>query len=429
MQDRLHPAAFARFTMASDQPDVVLDLTGRDAATTSLRPLYESSPSWIAALGAVVDGRRPELAFASDGRCRIRFPCAIDDISLLTRALEQVFARICSTCFALIMGAAPAGATPATAPREGTALTSKGGAAFVVRQAVQKIADRLAGRLKRADHWRVAWRPSVANGVWETRDLSGQAFTVIPDDGARYYADPFPFAQDGRRWVFVEEYPYATGRGVISAIEMDDRGPVGPPRVVIDQPYHMSYPQVFAWAGETWMVPETSANRTVELWKADDLPHRWSRHAVLVPDMAVADATLFRHGGRWWMLGTVADDGGSAGDALHAWHAPDLLGPWTMAGRGPVLLDACTARPGGSVRLVDGALWRPAQDNSAHYGAALALCRIDALEPDGAFRQTTMARIAPPSGYRGFHTLNVGTVLEVIDYCGPLARGDGTAPT
>jgi hypothetical protein len=40
--------------------------------------------------------------------------------------------------------------------------------------------------------------------------LAGATFTRIPDDGARFFADPFPIHRDGRDYLFVEEFPYAT---------------------------------------------------------------------------------------------------------------------------------------------------------------------------------------------------------------------------
>ena len=73
------------------------------------------------------------------------------------------------------------------------------------------------------------------------------------------------------------------------------------------------------------------------------------------------------------------------------------------------------------MQVIDGTAWRPAQDCSSAYGGALTLCRVDALDPEaGVFRQTTMARIVPPTdrAWTGLHTLNEAGGLEFIDLCG-----------
>ena len=89
---------------------------------------------------------------------------------------------------------------------------------------------------------------------------------------------------------------------------------------------HLSYPFVLEHEGEVWMVPETSAAGTIELYRAEAFPHRWTREAVLVEGVEASDATLVQHDGRWWMLATVRH-GGSFSDTLTAWSAERLTGP------------------------------------------------------------------------------------------------------
>ncbi|MCZ8101506.1 MAG: hypothetical protein O9972_26835 [Burkholderiales bacterium] len=429
LQDLVPVSAFAPFRTHASVGGAVLDLTGSAGSCTgqpgrrALVPLFDGSSCCDAALAALAEGRRPVLGVREGDRTLVSFPSAIDDITVVSRALDQMFARVATLCFDILMGwrPQPAAGLPDVAAACGT-IAPPAALMHIVRHAATKLTDRLTGLLSRPDHWRVGWRKAQGQGLWDTGTWEGEAFSILPDDGRRYFADPFPVAAQGRRFVFVEEYPYATGKGVISVAEVREDGTAGPCKVIIDQPYHMSYPQVFAWGTDHWMIPETTANRTVELWRADAFPDRWSRHAILLDDIAAADATVFFDGNRWWMLASVAPDRGSAGDALHAWYADVPSGPWCMAGRGPVLLDARCARPGGAMRVQSGRWWRPAQDNAAQYGGAIAVCRVDRLDPDGGFQQTVCRQILPPAGYDGFHTLNIGGGLEVVDLCGPRPR-------
>jgi hypothetical protein len=171
------------------------------------------------------------------------------------------------------------------------------------------------------------------------------------------------------------------------------------------------------------MMPESSANRSLELYRAESFPDRWALDRTLLSDVTISDATVFERDGRWWLMGTTQEPETSSWDCLSVWSGPSIVGPWTPSGAGPALVDASSARPAGHVVTRDGVSWRPAQDCTGGYGSGLALCRIDDLGL-GAFRQTVVKRLGPPKGApaEGVHTLNAGFGFEVIDAVGPRSR-------
>ncbi len=140
----------------------------------------------------------------------------------------------------------------------------------------------------------------------------------------------------------------------------------------------------------------------------------------MIDGIDVGDATLARRDGRWWMVGTVSH-GGSSWDVLHLWSAPELAGPWTAVGDGPVLIDATCARPAGAFFERDGALWRSAQDCSTGYGAGVTLARVTRMDA-GGFAQEVATVLKPRASWarEGFHTLNWAGGLEVVDGLGRL---------
>ena len=101
---------------------------------------------------------------------------------------------------------------------------------------------------------------------------SAGGWRELPDDRSRFYADPFPIERDGRMFLFVEDFAHAAGYGVISVVEFDANGPVGTPRPVLDTGSHLSYPFVFEHEGRVWMVPESGAAGTIDLYRADRFP-------------------------------------------------------------------------------------------------------------------------------------------------------------
>lgn len=240
-------------------------------------------------------------------------------------------------------------------------------------------------------------------------------WNLLPDDGHHFYADPFPFTHGDSTWLFVEDFDHRLGRGVISVVDFDRTGPVGSPRPVLEHEVHLSYPFVLEDQGELWMIPETSAAGTVELYRATRFPDTWTREAILLRDVVASDVTCFRHDHRWWMTATVRR-GGSYSDALHVWHADRLQGPWHPHRNNPVLIDISSARPAGRVVRRDGRLVRPAQDGTRGYGSAIALAEIERLD-EASFQQRVVARLTPGERWPGhrLHTLNRAGRLECID--------------
>ncbi len=335
---------------------------------------------------------------------------------IVLATFEDCLARATTLILAALSGGAKtvpalpphAGVAPEPVPVRATTLAAKGLARGLVKHVYRA--------LYHAPHWRTGWRRLSGPDLVDLRRHPDGGWHDIPDDGTRFYADPFPIEHEGRVTLFVEDFEHAAGKGVISAVDFGPDGAIGSPVPVLEQATHLSYPFVFAHDGQMWMVPESSSAGTVDLFRATAFPRGWVKEATLLSDVAASDATLLQHGGLWWLFATVRDRGGAFSDALHLWSAPDLTGPWTPHRRNPVLIDIASARPAGRVVRRDGALIRPVQDCRSGYGAALGLARITRLDPDG-FEQTVETILTPGPRWPGrrLHTLNSAGGFEFID--------------
>jgi hypothetical protein len=299
------------------------------------------------------------------------------------------------------------------------------GSSFLPNYAVS-LAKGLAGRalqkLKssgRPFYWQVAYRVIDGPGVAETGRLEGAAFTVLADDGERFYADPFVLEHDGCHYLFVEEFPYTTGRGVISVSKLGEDGRFGPPRVVLEEPHHLSYPQVFVHDGELFMLPESSAARELVLYRAEDFPNRWVRDSVLIAGRDFNDATLLQSGDRVWLFGTERFGYGSASDTMMAYSAASLRGPWEPHALNPIAIDRSAARPGGAFIRQGDRLLLPVQDGSRAYGGGLGLMELVRVDDEDVVFAPPRP-IAPGTAWKrsGIHTLNRAGRLEVVDSAG-----------
>jgi hypothetical protein len=277
------------------------------------------------------------------------------------------------------------------------------------------VVGRRVKALAYSDDWFVAARaaPRDRGSLFA---MEGRPFLSITPPGS-LLADPFVVEHERDTYVFVEDVDRATGRAAISYVRVDERGaPVEPPVRVLERDYHLSYPFVFRHEGQIFMVPESSANRTVELYRAVDFPSRWKLEQVLLRDIFAGDATLLEGPDRLWLFVSVAEPGAPLTDELHLYSATTLTGPWTPHRENPVVSDVRSARPAGRIFRHGDHLIRPAQDCSLAYGFAIVLNRIDVLTPS-EYRETPVGRIDPTwsRGLSATHTYNFTETLEVID--------------
>jgi hypothetical protein len=409
---------FARFTTNAPQAaDLVLDLcgAGRRPGERTWQLTFDATPSESSAIGALICWRTPVVAIIDleTGAEVISSRPGAENNQILLLAFEDLLARTATLVTAALDGAS-GGHCGEAAPA--VAASTRAALAFAARSLASAAVKRLYLLCYYAPHWRVGWRWVDGPDVIDLRTHPSGGWHELPDDGVRFYADPFPVAAGGRLHLFVEEFDHRLGRGVISVVEFGQSGPIGKPRRVLEAATHLSYPFVFEHRSEMWMVPESCSTGTIDLYRAERFPDGWVKHATLVSGVVASDATPFEHDGRWWMFATVQDEGGSYSDALNLWSAPDLLGPWTPHRRNPVLVDSATARPGGRIVKRGDKLIRPFQDCRNGYGTALGLAEITRLDDEGfEQRVETILRPGPLWPGRRLHTLNRAGRLECID--------------
>jgi hypothetical protein len=394
----------------------VLDLSiAGVGGPNALRVRYDGLADESALFGALLSGRTPvvEITNPEATHCFASAVPSIETAESLAEAYESVVARVNTLVLSMLnqvlLRNAPAVAHAAPV-----------GVGAAVRYLSRDLAFSALKRLYRictwAPHWRVGWRHVNGSGVFDRGDIGGTPWRNVPDPGIRFLADPFPVVWKGETWVFVEDFEHRTQKGIISAIPFGADGPMGSPQPVLETPWHLSYPFIIADGGEIWMIPESSAGRTVRLYRADPFPGRWVEEAVLLDDIEAADATIVRHGGRYWMFAVTRDGAGAPSDTLSLFMADRLIGPWRPHPANPVLIDASAARPAGNMVYRDGRLWRPVQDCRVGYGRALGLAEVTRLDEE-RFSQTVHTVLRPGTNWPGrrIHTLNRAGSLECID--------------
>ena len=430
--DRLSPATLGLPAGVGDA-DLVIDLAGSTESVGDRLVITVGEFGVVAgAANAIMAGEEPlvDLIAVAGGQQRLvgRWHVAVEDRRLLASGMTIAASRAIEM-LTLAASRLAAGATlhDLTLPRvdiEPPPHRPGQPALFAAAAFARSLAARLERLVRRPPNWAIAWRlDETASGALPT--IAGRPWRRLADDGERFYADPFVVRHDGHTVLLLEEFPFATEKGIISAVELGPEGPIGTPRPIIEAGCHLSYPFVFEDGGVLYMIPETSGQRQVQLWRAIDFPDRWEQIAVLMDNIDLGDATLFQADGRFYLFGAVRPPWGSSWDGLAIFAADRLGGPWTPLIDGPAKVDVASARPAGRMFSLGTSIVRPFQDSAGGYGAGLGFARVDRLDSEG-YAETTLMALRPAPPLLGLHTYNRGGGFEVIDV---IADGDAAVVT
>lgn len=241
--------------------------------------------------------------------------------------------------------------------------------------------------------------------------------TLLPPKDC-FWADPFIIERQGKYYIYVEEYPFATAKGHISVIEMDSEGNIGESRRCVETDYHLSYPFLLQHEGEIYMIPESVSNNSVELYRCSEFPHKWEYVQDIMSNVQLVDATLYFHAGLWWLFGNQSKDNRAyRWDECNLYYTRDFRdGNWQAHPDNPISSDVRQARPAGAVFQQGGKLYRPAQNCSHHYGYGFSISEINTMTPE-KYQETLISRVEPnwDKNVIGTHTYNRAGRLTMID--------------
>jgi len=201
----------------------------------------------------------------------------------------------------------------------------------------------------------------------------------VTDVPATLVADPFMCQDNGRWYLFFEVVNGLTHKGEIGLAVSSDGMAWEYQRIVLVEPFHLSYPQVFEWKGAYYMIPEGSGGGSVRLYSDAKLPHEWQRVGNLLEGKRYADSSILFYRDKWWLFTDAGAD--PANPVLRLYFSDDLVGPWQEHPLSPVRQDPHFTRPAGRIVVVDDTPIRFAQDIYPVYGSSVSAFAITNLTP------------------------------------------------
>lgn len=422
-------------TKYARQPSLQLDLSGDapQSAIPTLRLTFDGHRSDAWAAVALAEGQLPTIEVVLDDRLVVgRALPMVDRREFVVLGADDVMARAITLMLSVVVDFEKARLRSMEAACRHDQ-TSRSISAHFLSSYLGATLPRVAREIFRRaryhhSHWYVGYRFRHSPKVSETGDI-GSGWNILFGPNDRFYADPFPFEWHGRTYIFVEDYSHIKRKAVISVLDVDNQDMPNVPQPVLEEPHHLSYPQVFYRNNAIWMLPEASAGGQLVLYRAEQFPDHWTPEMVLLEGKEISDATLLEHNGLLWLFATERDGYGSTSDTLVVFSAPALSGPWTPHHMNPVVIDRRMARPGGAFIHADGRIFLPIQDGTEQYGGGLGFAELLTLD-EHVVRLSSPKPISNHGDwpFPRIHTYNQTNCIEVIDGRASVRKHSTTAP-
>ena len=139
--------------------------------------------------------------------------------------------------------------------------------------------------------------------------------------------------------------------------------------IVLDEPFHLSYPQVFRHKENFYMLPETKGANQVLLYKAEMFPYKWKVHDTLIKNKALKDPSV--------LLSEELNLIVAVDDELKQfmYTADSLNGKWKKVEKFEPRWGN-ESRPGGRFIQVGEDWYLPLQNHSEGYGTGISLYKL-----------------------------------------------------
>jgi hypothetical protein len=203
--------------------------------------------------------------------------------------------------------------------------------------------------------------------------LTAKDITDVP---AIYVADPF-IIKDYLNWyMFFEVVNKNSKQGDIGLAISNDGTNWKYKQIILDEPFHLSFPYVFKWKNDYYMVPESTEANSIRLYRANNFPFQWTYIGDMLQGNDFLDTSILRYNDKWWLFTTTS----LRNNILRLYYSEDLKGPYKEHIKSPIVRgNAHIARSGGRMIVHNGHIIRYAQDDNPTYGNKLWAFKITEL--------------------------------------------------
>lgn len=209
------------------------------------------------------------------------------------------------------------------------------------------------------------------NGLWKVKPVL-------------FRADPFLFVRGEELFLFFE-IQYGFDSGQIAMMKTRDLIHWSEPVIVLQEPFHLSFPFIFEEGRHVYMIPESEENNTIRLYRANDDLTSFSYVRTLLFQERVkglrcnyVDSHLYKKEGLFYLFTSYMKDWKTTQELYIAENLLD--GEFKKHPCSPICISHEYGRNGGSIIEYEDNLLRVSQDCHKDYGENVSLHQIVELD-------------------------------------------------
>jgi hypothetical protein len=236
----------------------------------------------------------------------------------------------------------------------------------------------------------------------------GKPDVIIKSNESQWFADPFLFEQDGKTFVFVEVMQKWRAKGAIGYFDLSAQKPRC--KIVIDERFHMSFPNVFQNSTGIYMIPETFQDHKISVYSATHFPNQWVKSKTLIDNVYYVDTALIKLNDGSFEIVTYDISSKPATLRVFVFDIEKLV----IGKQLQYMVDESDElRPAGNSFVSDGKIVLPTQGHSN--GAECVLLKYEINESGFVVKSHSPQVIESVDGYLACHTFNHSERSVVFD--------------
>ena len=257
------------------------------------------------------------------------------------------------------------------------------------------------------------------NDIIKSKTFDPDIKWLVVKSPEKFYADPFFVnSEDGNLDILLEEFPFDEDYGKISLLKLDKNLKRLDYKILLDTKSHLSYPFIFKEKNKIYVFPEAAKSGKLTCYEYDPVKESLTFLRDIL-NMPLRDATILKQNDLYWLFGIISEDEGKD-YKLYVFFSDNLLGPYMPHIGNPVKSGLDGTRSAGNFIVIDGAIYRPAQNCAKGYGESITIYKLAELNElsivEEAYMTITINRNNKHnSGIHSMHTINLIDNTIVVD--------------
>ena len=223
------------------------------------------------------------------------------------------------------------------------------------------------------------------------------------------WADPFGVKYENKYYIFYEEKK-VDKYGLIKCMILNEDLKIEENKTIIDEGIHFSFPNIFNFEDNFYVIPETFSKNKISLYKCEKFPFKWS-HEVDILNESCVDSSLLFFEDNWYLFYCKIGHG----NKLFLRVNKNLKYSWDNCLEKLVNDNAFNSQNGGKMIEINKIIFRVSQNCKNKYGESIVINQIEKISPSEYIEKVYHEFKLSNNKTTGFHTMNSCGELTIID--------------